>query len=1576
VVILDQSGQELLKVPLDTRLRDLAEAERLRFLELDRRNQARLAVRFARKSSPGADQALLPRQTRFEHLDETVQRSLMTRSSRQAELLSRLDRPFPPQHQLLAGLNLAAFRQQVTEQRRAQARRGGKTAKTGAFLLSGTVRDAETGEPVAQAFLSFVQYSMQYEYLGEIGSVFTDGTGHYAVSVDHGYVRAAITATPSQRYTSQVIWQIVRGDTTLDMAAIPAVTITGIVSDQSGNRVGAQVEAVGGSFYGRVMTAAGAEYSIVVPKDQQITLSVTPEPPYAAPQPVDLRLSESSEHHFSVERGYMVSGTVSEPSGTALQGVTVLLRHLGRPGGSSHIWPVITDWNGVYRCVVPRSLRPASHVLSVHQAGYVRHTAGLVINGDLDYDVTLEAGITVSGSARDEAGNPLSQVMVRVYQDDLYVTAAETVDDGTYAVALAPGTYTFKATALSKWEPSLLAPVEIPGVEVDGPLTLDLALPASEAQVKLKLRYPGQAASQLCQGIVRVEARRDGRPCLVSYDDNGAFYLDEVSGKYTREVDLYLDAGTYDLQVYPMGGEPFLVTDVELDGVMTVIRDLAEPYTWSGVLRTGDGSPLPETSIVVYDDLSAGSVVSATDDSGSFTIPLTSNGTVQFYSPELGRAIRRIVLLDEEVSSRQQDCVLDSFPEVADSGGMVTRIWGDGEPDERYNLVVIGDGYTDINETFTDLNGNQVWDGVLYYDVNGNGLYDGLPERYTVYGEALPPQPGTDPTAVNEPFEDSNGDGFLNVDEQLLYDENARGLIRALFGADIWQEYRNVFNVYRIRVISAQAGHDILDEEGYAVHERDTALGTFIQNPSRSYSLAPDRGLVQQLVNQYTPFADTLIVIMNQPVRIGRATSYIITRGGRANLTANQFAMSHEMGHNLGLLADEYIEFTETYEGPELVEPNITTFSERQLIPWRDLIAPDQEIPSLPLTTGVGLYEGAYYQPAGVYRPAQSCIMSVRCERFCPVCRQQIISRINRISDEVLDGVVLITPHGATPTARPSLRWSGPQAATHYQLQLRTTGSTGTLLDLDLFATSHGLGFDLEPDTTYEWRVRPGVWHHWGEWTGWADFYLDEPSPTGVAAGVAAAAGLAGSNWHSDLWLHNAGAETAAVRLYLMLRDQPMAVDSAQELTIAAGATEALRDVIATLFDTNGSGAVAWQVLSGQPQQILVEGRTYSRVSASASFGHAVTGQRWDQAAAEAGAALIVPVAGSQAFRTNIDFTTDSQSSQVRLRVRDADGQVVVEQILETAPNQWQQIVDVVTEQGLDPGLAYQAELTGVDGRILAGNSVIDNASNDAARMLAVTATGTGQVRWLPGAALVAGAGSSDWHSDLTLIATSESVQPYTLVLLPRDATWDARLVQELSLAGAATLELQDVLAETFLLASGWTGSLVLSSASATPLAFMRTYSRTDTGLTFGQYIPSWSDEETVSGELEGRIIGLGHGAGLRTNLLLQSTYRTQDGTYLPVTVRVELVAADGSVVGNGSWPLAPAQNRQLNGVVETLLGSGAELFDFVIRLTVEAAQQGGLGGVIAAASEVNGNSIPGTNDPRLVRAQLVPGGS
>jgi len=85
----------------------------------------------------------------------------------------------------------------------------------------------------------------------------------------------------------------------------------------------------------------------------------------------------------------------------------------------------------------------------------------------------------------------------------------------------------------------------------------------------------------------------------------------------------------------------------------------------------------------------------------------------------------------------------------------------------------------------------------------------------------------------------------------------------------------------------------------------------------------------------------------------------------------------------------------------------------------------------------------------------------------------------------------------------------------------------------------------------------------------------------------------------------------------------------------------------------------------------------------------------------------------------------------------------------------------------------------------------------------------------------------------------------------------------------------------------------------------------------------------------------------------------------------VELLAADGTVLNDRNYSLLPGEYRQHNRFVDDYgVGSveGASL-----RVTVlDQAAAGDSGGVDAMVSEVNGNTVAGTNDSRLLRADVT----
>jgi hypothetical protein len=186
---------------------------------------------------------------------------------------------------------------------------------------------------------------------------------------------------------------------------------------------------------------------------------------------------------------------------------------------------------------------------------------------------------------------------------------------------------------------------------------------------------------------------------------------------------------------------------------------------------------------------------------------------------------------------------------------------------------------------------------------------------------------------------------------------------------------------------------------------------------------------------------------------------------------------------------------------------------------------------------------------------------------------------------------------------------------------------------------------------------------------------------------------------------------------------------------------------------------------------------------------------------------------------------------------------------------------------------------------------------------------------------------------------------------------------------------IDNVLRDLFQLPLGSAGTILLDPDGAGVAAFLRTYAVAG-GLTYGQYVPPLDASAAVASGLEGRIVGVSHDANRRTNLLLQNAHANAEGSEpRATTVTVALVDAAGSQVATLAVALAPGANVQINDLVPTLVGPGALLEDFVIVVTVAAQDflSDSTGGVLAVASEVNGNVVPGTNDPRLVTARVLP---
>jgi bacillopeptidase F len=490
---------------------------------------------------------------------------------------------------------------------------------------------------------------------------------------------------------------------------------------------------------------------------------------------------------------------------------------------------------------------------------------------------------------------------------------------------------------------------------------------------------------------------------------------------------------------------------------------------------------------------------------------------------------------------------------------------------------------------------------------------------------------------------------------------------------------------------------------------------------------------------------------------------------------------------------------------------------------------------------------------------------------------------------------------------------------------------------------------------------------------------IDEPpaGPTGVVAGVANVPGALGSDWHTDLYLHNAS--LGDISLDLTFSPADGTAGAPVSMTVLPDQTAALDDVVFSVFGIEGSGAVNWTITAGDPAGLIVSANTYNRVDADRRYGQQIPGIRWGEIAG-AGSSVWVPALAGP-YRTNLGFATDQDCTRVVIRGYDRFGDRVAERVLYVQPLTWVQLNRVfrfVFPDLIDDpdGVAladsiHRFEVVGSNGRVAAYTSIIDNRTNDGSYMTAQVPADGERTAWLPGAARTSGANDSRWRSDLILMHVGAEDATTSMDFF---ASGGASGTAGVALAAGESVVEEDILHSIFGLNQSAVGSLMtISPAAADGLTWMRTYTEEPvTGgdfQTYGQAIGPRDHGSMITTAVSGRVAGFSHDAGSRSNLILQNT-RAVDGEFQATTVRVEVLAADGQTLRQQMYALDPGEYRQHNRFLDDY--GIADLAGGTIRIVVtSSAVPGETGGVDAMVSEVNGNTVDGTNDGRLIRAEV-----
>jgi len=228
------------------------------------------------------------------------------------------------------------------------------------------------------------------------------------------------------------------------------------------------------------------------------------------------------------------------------------------------------------------------------------------------------------------------------------------------------------------------------------------------------------------------------------------------------------------------------------------------------------------------------------------------------------------------------------------------------------------------------------------------------------------------------------GDGFTTA--QLgSFVTSAQNTVNYLFTKSPYTEYKNYFNAYAIKVVSAETG---VKHPGTATDVSEPVIP--VSNPNNYFGSSFDFGVhrciysnttnkVGQVLAANVPDFDIAYILGNSTEYGGCGGTYAFAS---LNSSSNEIVV-HELGHSFGKLADEYW-FSGSGESP-----NKTQVSNPATIKWKNWIG----------LNSIGVYP--YTESPSWFRPHQSCEMRYLNQQFCSVCKEAIIERIHSLVSPV-----------------------------------------------------------------------------------------------------------------------------------------------------------------------------------------------------------------------------------------------------------------------------------------------------------------------------------------------------------------------------------------------------------------------------------------------------------------------------------------------------------------------------------------------------------------------------------------------
>jgi hypothetical protein len=305
------------------------------------------------------------------------------------------------------------------------------------------------------------------------------------------------------------------------------------------------------------------------------------------------------------------------------------------------------------------------------------------------------------------------------------------------------------------------------------------------------------------------------------------------------------------------------------------------------------------------------------------------------------------------------------------------------------------------------------------------------------------------------------GDGYTSS-QSAKFTTDSAAVIADFFSIPPLSTYSNYFNIHTLFTPSTQSGADHPPYNAACTGDNPTCCSDPLMQSDplrgmmvntafdgRFCAFSIHRLLVVDgnkvlAAAAAVPDWDTLLIIVNDTTYGGSGGEDMAVISMEASAVD---VAQHEYGHSFVGLADEYQDPYPGYPPCSDLTPgapceaNVTDVTNPAQIKWNPWITPGTLIPTPndPAYAGiVGLFQGARYLPAGMYRPGFNCIMRSLGQPFCQVPSQAYVLRLYN-GDPDMPGLTPIEPGSASP-ATPTLTLTHPATQAFHAAVLSPVG--------------------------------------------------------------------------------------------------------------------------------------------------------------------------------------------------------------------------------------------------------------------------------------------------------------------------------------------------------------------------------------------------------------------------------------------------------------------------------------------------------------------------------------------------------